>query len=308
MTHKILITDPVDRILIDSLEQKGYSVSYFPDASPAKVKEVIGGYEAVVVRSRTHIDSSVLEEPGNLRLVARAGIGLDTIDVDLLREKNIDVIYAPGESTESVAELAIALMVIGSRNIYSLAADLKRGKFRKEKGGELSGRTLGIIGFGRIGFRTAELAASVGMKIAAYDVLQNPDLISRVNGEYCTLDDLLMHSDVVALFITMKKDDKPVLGDAEFAGLKEGAMIINTSRAAAIDGSALLSAVKSGKVSFYGADVLWNEPPRESWESELLSLDNVVITPHIGAQTAESQKRIARRTADSIIEYLEEGK
>lgn len=305
MKFRVLITDPVDSFLIESLEEKNIAVTYEPEATSDQVKKLIGEYDAIVVRSRTKLDSDVLRETGKLKLVARAGIGLDSIDTELLRERNIEVRYAPGESTESVAELALGLMISGSRDFVRLSSETKKGIFRKKVGMELSGRTLGIIGFGRIGYRVAQLASALGMNILAYDVLKNQGLIASVHGKYCPLEDLLKNSDIVSLFVTVRKGDSAILGASELSLLKDGSILVNTSRASAVDGPALLSHLKSGKISFYGADVLWNEPPREEWEHELISQDNVVITPHIGAQTVESQRRIAGRTAREISEYME---
>ncbi len=305
MKYRVLITDPVDKILISILEERGLKVTYLPDADPERVRDIIGEYDAIVVRSRTRLDSDILEKTGKLKLVARAGIGLDTIDTDLLKQKKIDILYAPGESTQSVAELAIGLMVTGARNIFDLAGKMKSGDFKKQKGMELSGKTLGIIGFGRIGFRAAEIARSIGMKILAYDIVQNQEIISRVGGKYTDLTTLLEESDVIALFVTTKKGEKSVLGEDELKKVKKGAMLINTSRASAVDGIALLREIRAGGISFYGADVMWNEPPVEKWEHHLLSLENVVVTPHVGAQTFESQRRIAERTALQIAEYME---
>lgn len=305
MKYRVLITDPVDKILISILEERGLKVTYLPDADPERVRDIIGEYDAIVVRSRTRLDSDILEKTGKLKLVARAGIGLDTIDTDLLKQKKIDILYAPGESTQSVAELAIGLMVTGARNIFDLAGKMKSGDFKKQKGMELSGKTLGIIGFGRIGFRAAEIARSIGMKILAYDIVQNQEIISRVGGKYTDLTTLLEESDVIALFVTTKKGEKSVLGEDELKKVKKGAMLINTSRASAVDGIALLREIRARGISFYGADVMWNEPPVEKWEHHLLSLENVVVTPHVGAQTFESQRRIAERTALQIAEYME---
>ncbi len=305
MSFKVLISDPVDPILIEILEDKGCSVTYLPEATAEDVRKRVAEFDAIVVRSRTKINGSVIGDTGRLKLVARAGIGLDTIDTDFLREKDVGVVYAPGESTESVAELAVSLMIMGSRNIFTLSSRLRNGIFDKEKGSELRGRTLGVIGFGRIGFRTAEIARALGMNIIAYDIFRNDDLMKRVEGRYCSLEELLQSSDFISLFITMKKGDQPLLDGGMLSRIRRGAIVVNTSRAAAIDGKSLLSSLRNGSVSFYGADVLWNEPPREGWEHELISLENVVITPHIGAQTVEAQERIARRTASEIIEYLE---
>ncbi|EQD32039.1 D-3-phosphoglycerate dehydrogenase, partial [mine drainage metagenome] len=180
---------------------------------------------------------------------------------------------------------------------------LRKESYRKESGVEISGKTLGLIGFGRIGYRVAQIAEAFEMKILAYDIMKD-SRIDTVFGSYVTLQELLENSDFIGIFVTVKPGDQPILGKDEFLHVSRKPGIVNTSRAAAVDGPALLEALKSQKISFYAADVMWNEPPRNQWESDILGMPQVTITPHIGAQTAEAQKRIAEATANRIIELF----
>ncbi|MGC8515876.1 MAG: NAD(P)-dependent oxidoreductase [Thermoplasmata archaeon] len=300
---KIIITDPVDAILLEKLKEKKFSVDYYPKINEEDLLKTIDQYNGIVVRSRTKVTKDLISRGSNLKFVARAGVGLDGIDLISLQERNISIIHAPEASTSSVAELTFALMIGSCRRLPELAAATKLGNFSKEVGTEISGKTLGLIGFGRIGYRVAEIARAFGMSILAYDIIPN-DRINKVSGRYVSLDDLVKNSDFIGVFVTIKPGDQPILGKREFLLSTKRPGIINTSRAAAIDGPAMLETIRSGKISFYASDVMWNEPPKSGWELELLALPQVTITPHIGAQTREAQARIAEATAAKIIEMF----
>lgn len=300
-THtRVLICDSVDEGLLQGLQTSGYEVEYKPEITHDELVKVIGDYYVVVVRSRTKINSSVIDAAKNLKYIARAGIGIDNIDSAKAEEKGIKILTAAGASTQSVVELNLALAIGLSRNIVLLNTDVKNGKYKKKKGVEVGGSTCGIIGFGRIGYETAKVLSTMGSDIVAYDIMRNDDLISSVGGRYLELSQLLSSSDYVFICVTLNGSSQKLLGKDEFAKIKDGAYIVNTSRAEAIDGVSLVGALKSGRLGGYAADVMWNEPPEEDWEKELIKMDNVIITPHIGAQTAEGQKRVAEVTLENI--------
>jgi len=238
-----------------------------------------------------------------IEIALTAFLYLDGIDLASMKERGIDIIHAPEASTDSVAELTVGLMIGSCRRIQELAADTKQGKFVKEIGTEISGKTLGLIGFGRIGYRVAEIAKAFNMSILAYDVVRS-DRIDAVSGRYVSLQELVSASDFIGIFVTVKPGEPPILGNDELMTARKKPGIINTSRATAVDGPALLNALKMGVLSFYASDVMWNEPPKTTWEHELLALPQVTITPHIGAQTKEAQARIAEATATKIIEMF----
>ncbi len=304
-SYRILVSDPVDQALVSGLEEKGYPVDYKPEINESQLREILHDYYAVVVRSRTKLTSDLLRSGNGLKLIARAGIGTDNIDMDTADELGIKVVTAAGSSTQSVAELNLALAIDLARNISSLNRKAREGKFKKSMGVEIAGKTAGMIGFGRIGFQTAFYLRTLGLNVLAYDVKEYPEIISKVSGEYVTMDALLEKSDFIFLSVTLNNGTGIILGDEQFRKLKKNAIIINTSRAEVVDPFSLASALREGRVAAYGADVLWNEPPDSDLEKELIAMDNVLITPHIGAQTGEGQIRVAQMTLENILNSLE---
>ena len=304
--RSVLITDVVDKTLVEELNRSGFQTTYKPEIKKKDLEKEIGQYDVLVVRSRTKVDHGLIEMGKNLKVIARAGIGLDSIDVDAAKERKIKVVYAPGSSTQSVVELTVMLAIMLLRNVKQGIKLVERGEFIKSTGQELKGKTLGIIGFGRIGYQTAVVMKTIGMNVVAFDTFQNHKAIGEVGGRFVALDELMAISDVISVNVTMGRDDGPILSKKQFNGIRNGAIIINTSRAAAIDGADLLDALMSGKVRGFATDVLWNEPPQEKWERDIIEMKNVIVTPHIGAQTLESQKRVASITAENIIEAFTE--
>ena len=297
MDGKILICDPVDNVLIDKLKDK-FDIDYKPEILKDELLNIIEKYNVVVVRSRTKINKEIIERGKNLKIIARAGIGVDNIDTYYAEEKKIKIVYAPGSSTESVVEITIAMMVMGARNLVRGIENTKNNNFKKLMGFELSGKTLGILGFGRIGKAITEAAKLFHINFIAYDPMpvEYPDYVRKVS-----LEELLKNSDLISINVTMGKDSPYILNDRELSMLKDKVIIINTSRARAINGRDMLKYLKNGKISAFVSDVFWDEPAKEDYELEMLKLDNVLITPHLGAQTYEAQKRIAIMTADNII-------
>jgi D-3-phosphoglycerate dehydrogenase len=297
MYGKVLICDPVDSVLREKLNAK-FEVDYSPEISAQELLNVIENYDVVVVRSRTKITRDVISKAKKLKIIARAGIGVDNIDTDYAEEKHIKVVYAPGSSTESVVEITLAMMVIGARSLSKGIENTRKNNFTKLKGIELEGKTLGILGFGRIGKAIVDAARVFKMDFIAYDPMpvEYPDYVKKVS-----LEELLQQSDVISINVTMRKDSPYILNDPDLAKLKEGVIIVNTSRARAINGKDMLKYLKNGRIYAFVSDVFWDEPAKEDYEKEMLSLDNVMITPHLGAQTKEAQKRIAIMTADNII-------
>jgi len=302
--YRILVCDKVDEILLNGLISKGLSVDYRPDISPEQLLESVSKFHAIVVRSRTKVTSAVIEAAKNLKVIARAGVGVDNIDIKSAQKRDIKVVTAAGSSTDSVVELALALAVGLARHIPELSEQIKEGLFHKKTGIELHSKTAGIIGFGRIGFQAAMVLRALGMNVIAYDPIQSEERILAVSGRYVSLQDLLKESDFIFVMVTMERDSPPVLNGPEFAMMKKNAIMINTSRAEAIHGPSLLSYLKENVSAAYGTDVFTNEPPKEEWEKELLTLKNVMATPHIGAQTVEAQQRIASMTLDRILETI----
>ncbi len=305
-TKNVLVSDPVNPSLLGTLRENGLNVDYEPGIDGSALGETIGKYEAVIIRSRTKLTKNIIQAAENLKLIMRAGVGLDGIDISAAKERGIVIMNVPEAATQSVAELTIALAIDASRNIPALSVSLKSGEFVKQVGVELSGKTFGMIGFGRIGHRVAEIARSLGMNIIAYDIFQD-HRIDSVSGRYVSLEELCRESEYIGIFVSMNSGEPPILRREHFAMMQKKPVIVNTSRGAAIDGPELLIALQEGKVKSYTADVLWNEPPKDEWEHSLLKLQNVIITPHIGAQTEEAQARIAEMAAKKIVQFFSAG-
>ncbi|MQL55324.1 D-2-hydroxyacid dehydrogenase [Acidianus ambivalens] len=302
----ILITDPVADVMLNTLKEKGFHVDYQPEISKEELMKVIENYDIIIVRSRTKVTRDIIERGKRLKIIARAGIGLDNIDTDAAQERGIKLVYAPGASTDSAVELTIGLMIAGARKMYTSMTLAKSGIFKKIEGLELAGKTLGIIGFGRIGTKVGIIAKAMGMKVLAYDIMDIKDRATQLGIIPVTLEELLKQSDVISLHVTVGKNAKPILDEKAFEIMKDNVIIVNTSRAVAVDGQALLKYIKSGKVYAYAADVLWHEPPKEEWELELLKHERVTITTHIGAQTKEAQYRVAVTTTENLLNAIKE--
>lgn len=240
---KALITDPVDEYIINELSRRGVTVDYRPGINRDDLLKVVGDYEILVVRSRTKVTKEVIDAAGRLRVIARAGVGLDNIDVDYARSRGVEVINAPEGSTQSVAELTIGLMVAAARLVALQDRLVKGGEWPKGKyvGSELFGKVLGIIGFGRIGQRVAELARAIGMKVQAYDIVDMRDKALKLGVGFVDFETLIRGgSDFITIHVSLTPNAKHMIGEREFQMMKDGVIIINTSRGEVIDTRALL--------------------------------------------------------------------
>ena len=303
---RALITDPVDEYVVNELSRNGIIVDYRPGINRDELMSIIKDYEVLVVRSRTKVTREVIDAASRLRVIARAGVGLDNIDVEYARSKGIEVLNAPEGSTQSVAELVIGLMVAAARLVALQDRLVKGGEWPKGKyvGTELFGKVLGVVGFGRIGQRVAELARAIGMKVQAYDIVDLRDRAAKLGVDFVDFETLIRSSDFITIHVTLTPSARHMIGEREFQMMKDGVIIINTSRGEVIDTKALLKALNDGKVAAVALDVLENEPPKEPWEVELVRHPRVIVTPHIGAETREAQRRIAEILVDKIIKYL----
>ncbi|MEM0158864.1 MAG: NAD(P)-dependent oxidoreductase [Thermoplasmataceae archaeon] len=301
-----LICDPVDSRLIDGLLSSGIRVSYEPAITASELARRVKDYDIIVVRSRTKVNRDIISNGSRLRIIARAGIGTDNIDLESAAEHNIDIVTAAGSSTASVAELNVALAVSLARKIPLLSAKAKNGAWVKETGMELHGKVAGIIGFGRIGQATAWILRSMGMKIIAHDPVKYNEAIENVQGSYVSIEELFMKSDVIFVLASFSRDSAGAIGKSYFDTSKRGVLIVNTSRAQFINGPELLEALMEGQVGGYATDVFWHEPPESNWEKAIAAMDNVIVTPHIGAQTAEAQERVAEYTLKNLLGCLRE--
>jgi len=298
---RILVTDGMDKGSVQNLKDMGYEVTeqFFESE---ELKEQVKNFNVIIVRSATKIRKDIIDsafETGNLKLIIRGGVGVDNIDVNYAESKGIKVRNTPKASSSAVAELALGHIFSLARFIGIANVNMRESKWNKNKytGIELSGKTLGLVGFGRIGKELAKKAKALEMKIIYHDILGPAKDCPEYS--FVSLDKLLADSDFISLHIPGDEDKSPVIGKAEFTKMKDGAYLINCARGSVIDEAALLEALNSGKLSGAGIDVFSEEP---SQNLELISHERVSVTPHIGASTKEAQKRIGAEIVSIIKE------
>ncbi len=299
---KILVADKIHEDGIKLLKEVG-DVDVATGLKPLELLDRVKDCDVIVVRSATKVTGDVIAAGKKLKIIARAGIGLDTIDVKAAEARKINVVNAPGASTIAVAELALGLILSFARHIPRADAGMKQGKWEKKElmGVELRGKTLGIVGTGKIGQSVGHRAKAFQMKILLYDVVQNREFAGQVGGKYVDKDTLLRESDYVTLHVPFLPETKHMVGKRELEMMKPTAVLINTSRGKVIDEKALIEALEQKKIAGACLDVYELEPLQDS---PLLRLPNVVLTPHIGASTAEAQRDAAVVVAEKVKEAL----
>ncbi len=295
---KVLVSDKIASEGVQKLKDAGFEVVEAWDVDKEKIPDLIKDCDAIIVRSATKVRKPMIDNAPKLKVIGRAGVGLDNIDVEYAKSKGIKVINTPGATTVSVAELTIALMLASVRPLIQAVISTKMGKWEKKKlkGHELFGKTLGIIGIGRIGQAVAERAKAFGMKIIAYD-----KYIKDSGYKMVDLDTIYKESDIITIHTPLTDETKHLINSETIAKMKDGVIIINAARGGIIDEDALYDALNSGKVKAAALDVFETEPPKGS---KLLELENFICTPHIGAQTAEGQLRAGVEVAEKVIEAL----
>jgi D-3-phosphoglycerate dehydrogenase len=302
MSWKILIAD--------GLEEKGQAmlraqaqVEDRNGISAQELRSILPEFDALIVRSRTRVTAELLEHAARLKVIGRAGVGVDNIDLDAARAHGIIVVNSPLATTVAVAELTMGLLLATARAIPRADAAMKQGKWLKKEleGIELQGKTLGLIGFGRIGREVAHRALAFGMRILAYDPLIPEDVIRQANVTPSSLETLLQRSDFISLHIPLTDETRNLLSTQAFAQMKTGVRLICTARGGIVDEQALLQALKEGKVAAAALDVFAVEPPALN---ELITHPNLIATPHIGAQTVEAQTRAAEMIAEEVLAAL----
>jgi len=296
VAFKILICDKIADAGIKLLEEKGYEVMKEWDTPKDELPKIVGEYDALVVRSATKVKGNLIVNGQNLKVIGRAGIGLDNIDLEKAREMGITVVNTPQASSISVAELAIGHLLALTRGIVRGTVTLREGKWAKKelKGVEVHGKTLGLIGYGNIAKIVEKLALALGMKVIV--------VRSRVYDRFVSLKEMLPKADFISIHVPLTPQTTHILSTREFGMMKDGVMIIDCSRGGVVDQEALYQALVSGKVKAAATDVFEEEPPGKH---KLLTLENVHATPHIGAQTKEAQLRAGVQIAERVIEELE---
>uniref|UniRef100_A0A7V3RH54 3-phosphoglycerate dehydrogenase n=1 Tax=candidate division WOR-3 bacterium TaxID=2052148 RepID=A0A7V3RH54_UNCW3 len=296
---KVLISDPIAKEGIEILKNSGFEVVEKTGMSPEELIKTIPDFDAIIVRSATKVTKEVIEAGKKLKVIGRAGVGLDNVDAEAAKARGIKVVNTPAATSISVAELALGMMLSAARMIPQATISTKAGKWEKKKfhGIELYGKILGIVGIGRIGSELAKRAKALGMEVIAYDpYVQSSDYAKIVD-----FDTLLKNSDFISLHIPKTKETTHLLNKSAFDKMKDGVIIVNCARGGVVDEDALYDALVSGKVKVACLDVFEVEPAKEH---KLFSLEQVILTPHIGAQTEEGQQRAGLQIAELVRDAL----
>jgi len=304
LNQSVLICDHVNPTLKEILEKNGLKVTYEPEITPEQIAEKIGNFQVVVVRGRTKLSRELIEKADKCKIIARVGVGLDNIDEEAAKEKNIRVINAVEGATTAVAELVIGLMLSMAREIPRADREIRNGNWIKKElaGSELKGKYLGIIGLGNIGKRLGRLTRALNMNIIGYDVVPIDEEFSKEVGLMkADLDTLLSSADYVSLHVPLLDSTHHMINAEKLKLMKNTARIINTSRGGVIDEEALYNSLKEGNIAGAALDVFEVEP---ATGNKLTTLPNFVATPHMGAQTKEAQLLAANIIAEKIIQVL----
>jgi len=305
MPIKILVSDPLHEEGLKILnKEKELQVDVIPKLPPDELKKTIKSYEAVIVRSATKLTKDIIDAGDKLRLIGRAGVGLDNVDVAAASKKGIMVVNAPAGNTISTAEHTFSMIMALSRNIPQADASTKSGKWEKKKfmGIELYGKTLGIVGLGRIGAAVARRALSFNMKVLAYDPFLSEEQAKKMGVELADLNKVIQHADYITVHTPLTGDTRHILGEKEFKKMKKGARVVNCARGGIVDEAALVNALSSGHIGGAALDVFEKEPLNP--QSPLLKFNNVILTPHLGASTEEAQVNVSIDIANTVRDAL----
>jgi D-3-phosphoglycerate dehydrogenase len=303
---KVLISDSIDEIGIEILTKAGMVVDYQPDITLEKLKALVNGYDVLVVRSRTNVSRDVIERGNSLKVIARVGVGLDNVDTNYAKSKNIQVINAQEAATNAVSELVIGSMISLARLIPHAHSEMSKGNWIKKSlmGTELSGKYLGIVGVGNIGRNVGRIARALRMNIIGYDIYPiSREYINEVGMINADLNTLVESSDFITIHVPLSSDTYHLFGSNLLSKMKRSSYIINTSRGGIVDENVLYDLLKDRKIAGAGLDVFEVEPPINR---KFLELPNVLCTPHIGAQTKEAQELAARVIAEKLIHRFQE--
>jgi D-3-phosphoglycerate dehydrogenase len=304
----IHVNDPLDKSAYEQLQEqlkdhKVTSEHFDKDILKEKVADV----DVLVVRSATKVTREIIEAGKNLKIIGRAGMGLDNIDMEAAKEKNLVVVNTPGQNSLSVAELVVGMILDIYRGISRGTIGIKNGKWEKKKltGLELSNKTLGIIGFGYIGKYIADLVRGFNVNVVAFDVTDIPEEdLKKHNAKQVTLEELYKTSDIITLHVPSNKHTHHMISDEQFEMMKDNVVIINAARGGVINEEALLKYLENGKIYGVGLDVFETEPPTGEFYEKLLSHERLVATPHIGASTEEAQERVGFNIVERVVNEI----
>jgi D-3-phosphoglycerate dehydrogenase len=300
---KILISDPIEQSCVDILTREGFQVDLKPGISPEEIKKIIPEYAALIVRSGTKVTADIIQEAHAMKVIGRAGAGVDNIDVQAASRRGIIVMNTPGGNTVSTAEHTVSMLLSLSRNIPQAYMSLVNGKWDRKKymGTEVMGKTLGIIGMGKIGKEVAARCLAFGMTVIGYDPVLANDVASKLGVELVSLDEIYRRSDFITVHTPLNDETRGLLNEKTFAKCKKGVRVINCARGGIIDEAALLVALNSGQVAGAALDVFVEEPPKGN---PLLQHPRLIATPHLGASTEEAQEKVAIQIAEQLADAL----
>jgi D-3-phosphoglycerate dehydrogenase len=301
---KILVSDSISGVALDLLNQSGANYSYKPEIEPQELLRIIPEYDALIVRSRTKVNKDVIQRGSKLRVIGRAGVGLDNIDVESAEQNSIKVVNTPDALTNSVAEFTIALMLCLARKITFADSSIRQGRWIKNElaGTELKGKTYGTIGIGRIGARVSELAYALGMRIMANDIIPIPQsLVENLEIKVSNQDEIFANADFVDLHVPLTNETTYLVDYTKLSLMKKSAFLINTSRGKVLSEKDLIRALGEGKIAGAALDVFESEPLAQT---ELQRNDKVILTPHIAGQTEESQIEAGRLVVELVLQNL----
>ena len=305
---RILVADPIHKDAIEQLQNAGFDLALNTDITPEALLKTIDGYDAIVVRSRTKVTKAVIEAGTSLKVIARAGVGLDNVDQTVAKEKGIQVVNSPEGPSVSVAELVFALALNVLRKITFGDLGMRSGEWLKKasKGGEMRGRRMGIWGFGLIGEEVAKRALAFGMTVYGYDLASDRiEVMKKLGVNYVSAEELVSVSDILTVHVPLIPQTRGLVGEKELASMPKGAILINTARGGIVDEEALYQSLVDGHLGGAGIDVFSAEPPfGKPLLQKLVALPNVVSTPHIGAQTNEASRANSMIIAEKVMAIL----
>ncbi len=302
----VLIADEMSKSAVVVLQEAGFSVDVKTGMKPEELATVVGNYHGLGVRSASKVTAAVLANPGKLKIIGRAGVGVDNIDVAAATAKDILVINTPAGNSTAAAELAVGLLFALARKIPQAAGLMRQGVWEKKKfmGIELAGKTLGVMGLGNIGRQVAERGVGLKMRVIGHDPVLPDDAILPAGVERVSFHDLIERSDFLTLHVPLTKDTKNLFDGPMLAKMKKGACLVNAARGGIVDEGALLDALNSGHLGGAALDVFAKEPPDPS---ALFQHDNLIAVPHLGASTKEAQEKVAVELAEVFVGFLKSG-
>lgn len=307
MTHKVLVSDKISEDGIAVFEKAGFQVDHLPEITQDQIRECIGEYSAWVIRSRSRATAEIIERADKLRVIGRAGAGVDNVDTPAATRKGIIVMNTPGGNTLSTAEHTVSMMLSLARKIPNAVASMRRGEWDKKSfmGVEMSGKTLGILGLGRIGQEVAKRLRAFDMHILGYDPFLPHERMRQLGVEPCSVDEICKRADFITVHTPLSAETRDMIGKAQFDMMKKTARVVNCARGGIINEDALLEALQNKKIAGAAFDVFASEPLPD--DHPFRTLESAVVTPHIAASTTEAQENVAIQVAEQIVDLLKGG-